>query len=150
MGRSRAPAEAPKGARSNMGNWFTNNVPAELYDPRLAVKGVFGKNAYDPNATMLDQTQANKDLGFGMGARLSQSSQLGRLNQQVDGRGPTVAGQQQRFGIAEAMRNAGTQAANARGVNRGMALRESLYAGQDAQAQANRDAALMRAQEQLS
>jgi hypothetical protein len=101
-------------------------------------------------APKLDQRQANKDLDYGLQSRSSQGAQLNRFEDQMLGKGPTVAGQQMKYGIAQAQHDAATQAASARGTNRGMALRESLFAGQNAAAQGNRDAALMRAQEQLS
>jgi hypothetical protein len=123
--------------------------PPSTGDIESIWSGIIGRSEYDPQGYKLDQTQANVERNMGVESRMGQELLGGQLQAQIRGLGPTVAGQQQRFGMAEAMRNAGTQAANARGVNRGMALRESLYAGQDAQAQANRDASLMRASEQL-
>jgi hypothetical protein len=123
--------------------------PPSTGDIESAWNGIMGKAEYDPSGYRLDQTQANVERNMGVESRMGQELLGGQLQAQIRGLGPTVAGQQQKFGMAEAMRNAGTQAANARGVSRGMALRESMYAGQDAQAQANRDASLMRASEQL-
>ena len=111
--------------------------------------GITGRNDYDPAGARLDQTQANTERDLALESRGRQDLLGGQLQAQIRGLGPSVAAQQAKFGIAEAMRNASTQAANARGVNRGMALRESLYAGQNAQEAANRDAAMMRASEQL-
>jgi hypothetical protein len=128
---------------------FNRFIPREFYDPAEAYRKVMGQNDYQPPGYRLDQTQANTERDLALESRGGQQWLGGQLQAQIRGLGPTVAGQQQRYGMAEAMRAAGTQAANARGVNRGMALRESLYAGQDAQAQGNRDAALMRASEQL-
>lgn len=111
--------------------------------------GITGRNDYDPAGARLDQTQANTERDLALESRGRQDLLGGQLQAQIRGLGPSVAAQQAKYGIAEAMRNASTQAANARGVNRGMALRESMYAGQNAQEAANRDAAMMRASEQL-
>lgn len=111
---------------------------------------IMGQDEYDPTAPQLDQTAANEDLARGLASRYRQHWLSNRLQNQVMGRGPTVAGQQMQFGIGKAMANAGRMAANARGTNRALAQRSATYAGADMQQQANRDAALMRAQEQLS
>lgn len=109
-----------------------------------------GQNSFDPKEPQLDQTRADADMRNGLRARSNQSYLLGQLQNQIQGQGPTVAGQQAQQGIAQALANAGTMAANARGTSRGLAQRSALYSGLQAQQQANRDAALMRAQEQLS
>jgi len=125
-------------------------IPAAKYIGRGVAQTIGGQNYYDPKAAVLNQDQANQDLRADYGARNQQNVLLGRLNQQMDGQGPTVAGLQAQQGIAQALSNAGTQAANARGVSRGLALRSAIYGGQQAQQAANRDASLLRAQEQLS
>jgi hypothetical protein len=111
---------------------------------------VGGQASFRPSAPQLDQTMANADRRASLQARANQTYLNRALQEQIEGRGPSVAELQQRQGVAQAMQNAGRQAANARGVSRGLAQRESLYAGLNAQSQAARDATLLRAQEQLS
>jgi hypothetical protein len=125
-------------------------VPAAKYIGRGVAQTIGGQNYYNPTAAVLNQNQANQDLEADYNARNRQNILLGRLDQQMNGQGPTVAGLQAQQGIAQALSNAGTQAANARGVSRGLALRSAIYGGQQAQQAANRDASLLRAQEQLS
>jgi len=123
--------------------------PPSTGDLESIWSGVIGRAEYDPSGYKLNQEQANTERDMALQARGGQDLLGNQLQRQIQGQGPTVAAQQAKYGIAEAMRNASTQAANARGVNRGMALRESMYAGQNAQEAANRDAAMMRASEQL-
>lgn len=112
--------------------------------------GIFGQNSMQPNAYKIDETQSNRDYDLGQGARGMQAGLGYRLTEAMNGGGPTVAGVQAQQGVAQAMQNAGTQAASARGMSRALAQRTAAYGGMQAQQQANRDAALMRAQEQLA
>jgi hypothetical protein len=109
-----------------------------------------GTNQFTAVAPKLDQRQATYDLAQAQAARGRQTYLLNELQSQMDGRGPTVAGQQAQQGIQQALANAGHQAANARGISRALAQRSATYAGQNAMEAANRDAGLMRAQEQIS
>lgn len=109
-----------------------------------------GQNSYQSQYAPLDQTQANQSFDQGQGARRAQQYLLNQLDTQLQGQGPTVAGIQAQQGIADAQRNAATQANNVRGTSRALAQRTAAYAGMQGAEQANRDAALLRAQEQLS
>jgi hypothetical protein len=102
-----------------------------------------------PGYQELDQTVANQDRLAANQARANQSYLAGQLRQQIEGQGPSVAVQQGQEQIGQAIAGANRMAANARGVNRGMAQRNALYAGLDAAAQGARGAAQLRSQEQL-
>jgi hypothetical protein len=137
------------------GSGLVNTVVDPLKWAWNGVKGTIGgQNSYSPAGATVAATeggqQANADREAAYASRGQQGYLLGKLDEQLQGKGPTVAGIQAKQGIAQALQNAGTQAANARGTSRALAQRSALYGGLQAQAQANRDAALMRAQEQLS
>lgn len=136
-----------KGAVSSAVDW-TGGALGDIWGGVKSSVG--GQTGFRPTAPQLDQTVANADRRASLQARGNQSYLNQKLQQQIEGKGPSVAELQQREGIAQAMKNASTQAANARGVNRGVAQREALYAGMGAQAQAARDAAMLRAQEQIT
>lgn len=109
-----------------------------------------GQASFTPTAQNLDQTQANADLGYSNQVRGQQGSLAQALQQRVAGQAPSVAALQGQQGIAQAAQAAGRIAANARGVNRGLALRSGAEAASTGMAQANRDATMLRAQEQVA
>ena len=112
--------------------------------------GVMGANSFRPSAPQLDQSAANNNYLLALAGRSNQGGLMGRLDQTMNGQGPTVAGLQQQQGMAIAAQAAMRQAANARGVGRGMAQMNAAYSRQRGQEEANRDASLLRAQEQLN
>jgi len=145
-----ASAEAVKYGANKIGGGV-KSLANEIYNaPKDIWNGFMGKDSFSPTAPQIDQTAANESRGLNTEARGQQGYLLGKLQEQIQGNGPTVAGIQAQQGIAQAMQNAGTQAASARGMSRALAQRTAAYGGMQAQQQANRDAALMRAQEQLS
>lgn len=122
----------------------------KIYTPVLTGTSMFGQSGFQATTPTLDQTQMNQYLAQSDATRGQQQYLAGKLQSQIEGQGPTVAGIQAQQGVAQAMRNAGTMAASARGTSRGLAQRSAMYAGAEASQQANRDAALLRAQEQLA
>jgi hypothetical protein len=131
-----------RGTTPGNGTDYTKDFP--LYS------GVMGENEFRPSVHSIDEMASERDRMLALQSRGKQVGLAGRLEDTMNGKGPTVAGLQMQQGIAEAMRNAGMQAANARGTSRALAQRSAIYGGQAAAAQANRDAGLLRAQEQLS
>ncbi len=111
---------------------------------------VGGQASYSPSIPQLNQAQANADLANANAARAQQGTLAQALQQRVAGRAPSVAAQQGQIGVAQAFQNASRIAANARGVNRGLALRTGAEAASTGMAQANRDASMLRAQEQAT
>lgn len=111
---------------------------------------VGGQTSYSPSIPQLNQAQANADLANANAARAQQGTLAQALQQRVAGRAPSVAAQQGQIGVAQAFQNASRIAANARGVNRGLALRTGAEAASTGMAQANRDASMLRAQEQAT
>jgi len=111
---------------------------------------VGGQNSYSPTAPVLNQDASNADAYRGLDARGRQGYLADQLALQMQGNGPSVAALQAQQGVAQAQQNALAQANSARGVSRGLAQRSAVYAGQQAQQGAIRDASLLRAQEQLS
>ncbi len=111
---------------------------------------VGGQTSFQPSVQNIDQTQANQDLAQSLQARQVQSTLAQALQQRVAGQSPSVAALQGKYGVAQAAQAAGRIAANARGVNRGLALRMGAEAGATGMAQANRDASMLRAQEQAT
>lgn len=96
----------------------------------------------------IDQTGTNDALAGAARAREGQDRLAFRLNEAVDGRGPSVAEEQMRAGVGAAARNALNVAATSRGGN----YAGSAVAAQDANAvsaaEANNAAAQLRAGEQ--
>lgn len=109
-----------------------------------------GQTSYQPSIAPINQGQANSDLILANRARQQQNNLASVLQRRVAGQSPSVAARQGQYGIAQAFQNASRIAANARGVNRGLALRAGANAATEGMAQANRDATLLRAQEQMA
>lgn len=129
----------------------TSKLTNGLTLPWQGVQMLFGYNHYDPKLYQVDPEQVGRgDYLNSLDARDRQASLLNRLGDQMAGRGPTVAGQQMQQGIGRALADIPSIANSARGVNRGLAQRTASLGGMLAAQQANRDAALLRAQEQLS
>jgi hypothetical protein len=131
-----------------VGSGALNSVGNKLWG---GVKSTIGGQAsFTPTAQNLDQTQANRDLASSERARANQNSLARALQQRVAGQAPSVAALQGQQGIAQAFQNASRIAANSRGVNRGLALRSGADAAATGMAAANRDATMLRAQEQVA
>jgi hypothetical protein len=128
-------------------NW-TKGAAGDVWSGLKSSVG--GQTSFRPTAPKLDQAVANEDRRASLMARGQQSALNQQFSDQIAGMGPSVAEIQQQQGIAQAMQNASRQAANARGVSRGLAQRSALYSGLGAQAQAARDAALLREQERIT
>lgn len=111
---------------------------------------VGGQTSFSPDVYTLNRNQWIDEAQRAQNARQQQDYLTQQYQRTIEGNGPSVAELQQQQGLAEALRNASTLAANARGVSRGLAQREAAYAGEEASSQAMRDAALLRAQEQLA
>ena len=118
--------------------------------PGAIGRGIMGTNEFEPVSYKINEDPSERDRFLARQARVGQVGLAGALQDTMAGKGPTVAGQQMQQGIAQALQNAGTQAANARGTSRALAQRSAIYGGLAAQQQANRDAGLLRAQEQLA
>lgn len=115
-----------------------------------AARGFGGQTSYNASIAPINQGQANSDLILANRARQQQNNLASVLQRRVAGQAPSVAARQGQYGIAQAFQNASRIAANARGVNRGLALRAGANAATEGMAQANRDATLLRAQEQMA
>jgi hypothetical protein len=135
---------------SNMARGTTPGNGTDYAKDFPMYSGVMGENEFRPSWHPIDEMASERDRMLALQSRGKQMGLAGRLEDTMAGNGPTVAGLQMSQGIAEALRNAGTQAANARGTSRALAQRSAIYGGQNAAAQANRDAGLLRAQEQLA
>ncbi len=127
-------------------NWFNSAVDI----PNGVVGGVMGANSYQPNAYRINEMASERDRSLAGRARTLQQDLGARLTNAMNGQGPSVAELQMRAGTADAMQGAQRMAAGARGVDRGMALRNAMYAGQRAGNAAVRDAGMLRAGEQLA
>jgi hypothetical protein len=112
--------------------------------------GIYGHNYYQPNAYKIDETASERDRYLASRARIMQQGLASRLTDAMNGAGPSVAEKQMQAGTADAILGAQRMAANARGVDRGLALRNAMYSGQAASNAAIRDAGMLRAGEQLA
>lgn len=144
-----------KVAKTGLGYVAGGPIGAALgYGAKQLVGGVKstigGQTSYQPSIDPINQGQANSDLILANRARQQQNNLAAVLQRRVAGQAPSVAARQGQYGIAQAFQNASRIAANARGVNRGLALRAGANAATEGMAQANRDATLLRAQEQMA
>lgn len=144
-----------KVAKTGLGYAAGGPIGAALgYGSKQLVGGVKstlgGQASYQPSIAPINQGQANSDLILANRARQQQNNLASVLQRRVAGQAPSVAALQGQYGIAQAFQNASRIAANARGVNRGLALRAGANAATEGMAQANRDATLLRAQEQMA
>lgn len=131
-----------------LGSGAAKSVGGKLWGGVKSTVG--GQASFTPTAQNLDQRQANIDLGYSNQVRGRQGNLANALQRRVAGQAPSVAALQGQAGIAQAFQNASRIAANARGVNRGLALRSGAEAASTGMAQANRDATMLRAQEQVA
>lgn len=96
--------------------------------------------------------QLGQDRATELGARGNQEYGLGQLQGIIEGRGPSVAQQQQNIGLAQAMQQQASIAANARGGGANIAFAQQQAAQNAAGLSGNavQQSAMLRAQEQTN
>lgn len=115
----------------------------QRYDTQAAMSNAAYNRSYSQFGQSQDQAQ---------GARNNQLQGLGYLQQQIEGKGPSVAQVQQDAGLASARNQQASIAASARGggANLAAAQQASANAAAGLSGQAVQNSALLRAQEQQS
>ncbi len=108
-----------------------------------------GKQTYYPNQAKFDYTRPDQERELGMGARAGQDEYLNWLRAGMEGKGPSVAEKQMAAGRDEAIKAAASQAAGARGGQVGLANRSAGMNQANTVTASNRDAAMLRASEQM-
>lgn len=129
-----------------------NNLPG-AQGVRAGIKSVTdpwaGQSGYDPSQPMYDPTRADVDRGRVRQLGTQQSEYNEWLKNAAMGKGPSVAQAQLSQGRDAAIAAAASQAAAARGGNAALANRSAVDAGANLNMQAARDAAALRASEQM-
>jgi len=141
-----------QGASKGLENWQPGDPLSGTPDSPFSgvTDGIMGKNSFDPRAYRINEAASERDRLLALNGRTMQGNLGAQLNATMLGQGPTVAGLQMQQGTARALSDIGSQAASARGMSRGAAMRTATLGGMANAQQANRDAALVRAQEQLA
>lgn len=110
--------------------------------------GYWGTSEYNPETQHLNVEKANQERELGLESR-GQQQGLGEYYQnQLAGKGPTVAQNQLMQGRDEAIKASMAAAAGGRGTNAALAQRTAVQTAGGLTQQAARDSAILRAQEQ--
>ena len=112
-------------------------------------KSMAGSAGYNPAQPAYDPTRADVERGQGNDVRGQQGEYNAWLQNAAMGKGPSVAQSQLSQGRDKAISAAASQAAAARGGNAALANRSAVQTAGNMGMQANRDAAALRAQEQM-